>query len=229
MTRPLAAVLVLALLGCSKTPEGIPNKTPEPAAGNEVGKSASSPSASEKYTRMILNYRSSEHDIHFDLNGKRHRTFDKAENGASIDTSPLVDGDNKIVVTFTPRKGVKPIFGSSLEILLSPAEPSESNPVDGFRCEIDEGYCEYKITIRITDGVPATLQYISRDWTDADHKKLVYEERVESGFLSAEYDDIRTKAWDEEGQLREERHVVKGEVVLHEFFDEDGKRVTETE
>ncbi|MHC5058208.1 MAG: hypothetical protein ACYTKD_26415 [Planctomycetota bacterium] len=237
MLRPLAAVLVLAFLGCrktpdktpDKTPEKTPDKTPERAAGNGDGKSTSSPSSSPRYTMMILNYRSSEHDIYFDLNGKRLRTFDKAANGASMDTSPLVEGVNKITVTFTPRKGVTPTFGSSLEILLSPAVPSDSSPPDGLLCEIDEGYSQYEITIRIKGGVPETLQYTGRDWLAADRKKLVYEERVESGFLSAEYDDLQTKSWDEEGRLREERHIVKGEIASHTLLDEDGKPVTETE
>ncbi|MHC4202722.1 MAG: toxin-antitoxin system YwqK family antitoxin [Planctomycetota bacterium] len=214
----------VCVVGCRKRPAPGTEKTAGPGAAVRPGasKPTAPPARDKRYTWLVLNRGSRDHVIHLDVNGKRYTSFEDKASGFATKPSPLKEGVNSMLVTFLPRKGEEALFGSRLEILLSPTMLPPKEPLPGFECEIDEGYCEYSIEIEMANSVPGLLRYTRRDWLDEDRKRLVYEERVETGVFSEVFENIRIKTWTADGRLMREAHTYKEKLVAAKDYKPDG-------
>ena len=184
---------------------------------------------------LAFNYRSYEHVINVEVNGKPLVTFDRKAGGFESKPSPFADGKNTLRVTFSLREGEKPRRGSTLTALLGPTMIPGADPLPGFNLETRESCAECDAEITLKDKVPGKFAYTLREWTDQERKHLFSEEKVETDIFENVFEKEWLKTWAEDGKpmldeyreggkIRTARYYKPGGVLDAEIKDGKGMR-----
>jgi hypothetical protein len=171
---------------------------------------------------LVLNYKSYEHVITVDVNGKRFITFDREASGFESKPSPFKDGKNTLLITFALREERKARMGSRLMTLLSPGMMPGADPLPGLTVETSEPYGECQAEITLKDKVPGLLVYTMREWADKDRKHLLLEEKVESDTFKWPFEKTWFKSWTGEGKPFLEEYMEGGKLQTGKYYKPGG-------
>jgi len=204
----IAAALVILLIGSA-------------APGDEPSVQLDLDSQS-KCNWIVLDYRSDLHVAHVDVNGKRLADL-AGPGGIVAKASPLKEGKNTINAEFL-RKEERAFMPSpsKLRIFLSPTPELDQGTETPLDTTLGVGAIEWTIEIRVTDGFPHLLSYVTREWPSVERKNLEYEERGTADEKGLNWATLRKKWWSEEGVLLSETVEEKSRLVTGKFYKYDG-------